>query len=120
MPRYVAVLVVVAAICSVGEAIAAEAEGADARRQSSLPGEGLAASSGQRRRPDRAAAGGLSDGVAEPAVDTAPQDLSADEIEALTELSAENAELADQSGGYISNDELLTILLVVLIVVIIL
>jgi hypothetical protein len=107
MPRYVALLVVVVALCSVGEAVAAEAEGAEGAGQNSLPGEHLAA------------ACSLSEVVAEPAVGTAPQGLSADEIEALEGLSAENPKLADQSGGYISNDELITILLVVLIVVII-
>jgi hypothetical protein len=107
MLRYAALLVVVAALCSVGEATAAEAGGADGGRRSSLPGGGLAA------------AGEVSEAVAEPAVGAAARGLRADEIEALKKLSAENPELADQSGGYISNDELITILLVVLIVVII-
>jgi hypothetical protein len=107
MPRYVTVLVVVAALCSVGEATDDNAGSPDAGRSSSIPSEGLAA------------AGDLSERAAEPAACTVPQDLSADEIEALTKLSAENAELADQSGGYVSNDDLVVILLVVLIVVLV-
>ena len=45
----------------------------------------------------------------------APRGLTDDELRALGELSAERPGLADQSGGYISNEDLVTILLVVLL-----
>ncbi len=48
------------------------------------------------------------------------QPLTGDELEALDKLAAERPELIEQAGGYVSNNDLVTILLVVLIVVIVL
>ncbi|MHC5057604.1 MAG: hypothetical protein ACYTKD_23260, partial [Planctomycetota bacterium] len=45
--------------------------------------------------------------------------LTDDELVELEEAAARNPELEDKAGGYVSNEQLLTILLVVIIVVII-
>ncbi len=49
----------------------------------------------------------------------APRGLTEDELRALGELSIERPELAEQSGGYISNDTLVTILVVILVLLLI-
>lgn len=46
--------------------------------------------------------------------------LAEDELAVLEDAAAMNPELADKTGGYVSNEELLTIVLVVILVIIIL
>ncbi len=48
-----------------------------------------------------------------------PRELTDAEQNALEKLAAEHPELADQAGGYITNEEWILILLVVLLVIII-
>ncbi len=62
-------------------------------------------------------AGGLMT-VAADAPDFEP--LTEDELAVLEEAAARNPELEDKAGGYVSNDELLTIVVVVLLVIIVL
>ena len=49
-----------------------------------------------------------------------PRELTETEQDALEKLAAEHPELADQAGGYITDQEWILILLVVLLVIIIL
>ena len=89
----------------------AAGEDADARRRVARAGD-LPAETG-RLGLDPDAAGEL----AAPAV--TPRELTEAEQEALEKLAAEHPELADQAGGYITNEEWILILLVVLLVIII-
>ena len=45
--------------------------------------------------------------------------LTADELDVLEDAAAQNPELADKAGGYVSDRDILTIILVVLVVIII-
>jgi hypothetical protein len=55
----------------------------------------------------------------EACIDGRAAGLSGEELAELRELAAERPELAEQAGGYLTNEDLVTILLVVLIIVLV-
>jgi len=88
----------------------AAAEEAYARRQSARPGDLSTETGGLGLDAD--AAGDL----AAPTV--TPRELTDAEQDALEKLASEHPELADQAGGYITNEEWILIILVVILVII--
>ncbi len=104
MTRCCAVAMGVAALALVSKA--ARAEDSDAGGRSAFPAETTAVPGGVL--------------AADAGANEAPQEFTESERDMLEQLSQEDPALAEQSGGYMTNDDLLTILLIVLIVVIIL
>lgn len=110
MRKLIAVVASVAALSFA--ATNAAAEDAYVARRAARPGDLPAETGGPGLDAD--AAGDL----AAPAV--TPRELTEADQEAFEKLAAENPELADQAGGYITNEEWILIILVVILVIIIL
>jgi hypothetical protein len=99
----VAVLTLAATNAAAGEA--------DAGRRAAGPVDASAETGGPGARP------GAAGDLAAPTV--TPRELTEAEQDALEKLASEHPELADQAGGYITQEEWILIILVVILVIII-